>query len=452
MASTIKKKVNGHTYYLQPGFPPSEAHRIQLYEWARAALFPAIERRETLAGGLAVPSFPRSPLPLAYEAQGPYDRGMAWFNQQLSAIPQDPSLLFIRIHCAVWVGGTGEAFPALKRAFQSGGETVGGWALRNDLFQSFQADPRWQEIFRARLKSPIPMLASDLRRGQSTQHQIGHGQINPDLTRLGQGFIVLAQAPIASQPRERALHHPTAGQQLKSLGPLGTLHGLHHPTAPMERPIHQRSGIVPVCPQQPQPRKTMDQLGQHPARSLLIRHFRRMDHDGQQQTQGIDDEMPLPTGDLLPPIKTAFPSLLRGFDRLTVDAAGTGRGIPAGRLAHLGPQDLMDPFPRAIPPPAAEIVVNRPPGGKVARQHPPSTAAAQHIQEGVVDRPQADGTGSPPGFGGGQQGLQQSPFSVIQITRIAWIFHHLWSVPQRLPLFKHALRANSPRPGDEEDP
>jgi len=251
--------------------------------------------------------------------------------------------------------------------------------------------------------------------------------------------IVLAQPPIASQPRERALHYPTTGQHLKPFGPLGTLHGFQGPTAPLERPLDQRSVIVALRPQQPQPGEAMRQWGQHPACPLRIRHLRRMDHHGQQQTQGIDDEMAFPAGDLLPSVLPAVPSLFHSFDGLTVDAARTGSGIASFGLVHLGPQGLVDAFQGAILPPPTEIVVNGSPRGEVVGQHPPGTAAAQHIQEGIDDRPQVDGAGSASRFGGRQQGLQQGPLLVLQIGRVVLSFHKLRSIPQKLPLFKHAL-------------
>jgi hypothetical protein len=40
-----------------------------------------------------------------------------------------------------------------------------------------------------------------------------HRQIDDDLTRGGQGFIVLAEAPPAAQPAERTLHDPAVRQE-----------------------------------------------------------------------------------------------------------------------------------------------------------------------------------------------------------------------------------------------
>ena len=45
-----------------------------------------------------------------------------------------------------------------------------------------------------------------------------HRYMNPGLTSFWQGFIVLAQAPAPTQPRQGAFHYyPSAGQHLKAV-------------------------------------------------------------------------------------------------------------------------------------------------------------------------------------------------------------------------------------------
>ena len=46
-------------------------------------------------------------------------------------------------------------------------------------------------------------------------------------------------------------------------------------------------------------RKAASGLSQHPTGSIAILHAGRMHHDAQQQTEGIDEDVPLAAGDLL---------------------------------------------------------------------------------------------------------------------------------------------------------
>ena len=69
----------------------------------------------------------------------------------------------------------------------------------------------------------------------------------------------------------------------------------------------------------------LEQLrGRHP-----IIQPRTGDQQGKQQTQGIDQQMPLAPFNLLAAIIAALGTAYRRrFNRLAVDARGTGRGLP----------------------------------------------------------------------------------------------------------------------------
>ena len=48
----------------------------------------------------------------------------------------------------------------------------------------------------------------DLLMREACEQHAHHAQVDPDLTGGGQEFIVLAQAPVAPDPRNRALDNP----------------------------------------------------------------------------------------------------------------------------------------------------------------------------------------------------------------------------------------------------
>src|SRR5882762_6709370 len=101
---------------------------------------------------------------------------------------------------------------------------------------------------------------------------------------------------------------------------------------------------------------------------------------------------------LLRLVEAARPSRLRTLDGLAIDAAGAGRGLPPllrrgvdRAAADLLPQRGVEAFPGAILGPLGEVIVDRPPGTKIPRQHPPLTPRPVAVENPVHDRSQVDG-------------------------------------------------------------
>lgn len=52
-------------------------------------------------------------------------------------------------------------------------------------------------------------------------------------------------------------------------------------------------------------------------------------------------------------------------------------------LSDLQAQCLLQPFPRPVELPLAEVIVHRAPWGQVVRQHTPRAVAAQHVEYSI---------------------------------------------------------------------
>ena len=65
--------------------------------------------------------------------------------------------------------------------------------------------------------------------------------------------------------------------------------------------------IPAISPDQLQARKSSHQFRQDCIRSVPIRHIRRVDNDREDQSERVDDDMPLASLDLLAAIVTAQP-------------------------------------------------------------------------------------------------------------------------------------------------
>src|SRR5512135_2919497 len=89
-----------------------------------------------------------------------------------------------------------------------------------------------------------------LCRIKTSEHQMGHGQVDPRLARLLRPLVVLAQPTIPAQPRERPLHDPTPRQHLELLRltflRLGTDDQLENPAPSLLRPLRDSTVVDPI--------------------------------------------------------------------------------------------------------------------------------------------------------------------------------------------------------------
>jgi len=92
------------------------------------------------------------------------------------------------------------------------------------------------------------------------------------------------------------------GENFESHCCVRSFHNLQNPLTEFLRPFHQLSGIPAVCPDLLQARKTLDDPLQHQPRPVTILDIGRVDHAFKDQTQSIDNNMPLAPLDFLPRI------------------------------------------------------------------------------------------------------------------------------------------------------
>jgi len=98
---------------------------------------------------------------------------------------------------------------------------------------------------------------------ETPHHQVDHGNPDPRLGRLRQGFEVFAQPPRAIEPAKGAFDDPTPLQNLKSLGVPGTFHDHQSPLQHSRHPRHELARVPPVSPNKLQSRKAGDECPEH---------------------------------------------------------------------------------------------------------------------------------------------------------------------------------------------
>jgi len=123
------------------------------------------------------------------------------------------------------------------------------------------------------------------------------------LTRFVPVFVMLAQAPIIRQPRERPLDHPTLRQQLEPLHVVVPLDDLQDPLAARGDPGDQLPRVATVGPDPFHSRPRAGQLrpGEDQFGAVAVLNVRRMDHGRQHPPLRIHQDVPLDSGDFFSP-------------------------------------------------------------------------------------------------------------------------------------------------------
>ena len=133
----------------------------------------------------------------------------------------------------------------------------------------------------------------------------------------------------------------------------------------------------------------------------------------EHQTLGVYQEMPLSAFDLLPAVVAAlFSSYTCCLDRLAIHYRCAGLRVSLEAYPHSLAQSGVHPFPRSIQPPSSEIVVDGAPWWEVVWQKPPSTPAANEVEDGVKDLTQGVYSGPSRSFGSREMILEMCPLGV----------------------------------------
>ncbi len=149
-----------------------------------------------------------------------------------------------------------------------------------------------------------------------------HGQVNDCFAAVRERLVVLAQTTIPTEPRKRAFDDPTLGQNLEAGHIVAAFDDLQDPVAQFLCPLDQFPGVAPVGPNQLEPGELPDQFGQHQLGPIAILDVGRVHDDRQEQAQGVYDDVPLASLDLLAGVVAARPPFSAVFtDWLSMIAA-----------------------------------------------------------------------------------------------------------------------------------
>ena len=183
---------------------------------------------------------------------------------------------------------------------------------------------------------------------EPSEHQSGHRHLDQSLRRLGQELVVPAHPPVAHNPRDRALDHPTPGQHDQArriwrslfvrLHPhpssrrLDDLHRAHPSRCLIHSP--QSCRCSPYRPKLSPSAPTLRLAS--PIRASLhrdLRCVRSMDSHPDYQTFRIDEQMSLSSAGFLAAVVASCASFVGGLGLLwesMIAALGVG-SLPSTR-------------------------------------------------------------------------------------------------------------------------
>jgi hypothetical protein len=139
------------------------------------------------------------------------------------------------------------------------------------------------------------------------EHKLNHSHINKIFTAIHTSFIIFAQPTIPSQPSKRSLNYPTPWQHLEPFSPFIALYHLKHPATHLFNPLHQLTSVTSICPNQAQAWKLSFDLLKDPLGSISVLDRGGVNHHCQDQSQGVDQDVPLSTCNLFPRVIASRP-------------------------------------------------------------------------------------------------------------------------------------------------
>jgi len=146
----------------------------------------------------------------------------------------------------------------------------------------------------------------------------------------------------------------------------------------------------------------------------------RLEH----KTLRIDQDVALSALDLLAPVVASFlAAYAGGLHRLAIHAARTGPGIASETDPKPLSEGGVDPLPRPIDAPEAEVMVDGLPRRKVVGKKPPGAATTDDVEDGIEDLAGGVDLGTTGALRDGQIGLDDLPLLVGEVGSVCSSHH-----------------------------
>ncbi len=190
---------------------------------------------------------------------------------------------------------------------------------------------------------------------------------------------------------EEPLHDPPLGQHHEAAHVVTALDDRKDQRESGEAVGDEAAGVAAVAPDEFQPVVRVDDPREQGLRGGAVAGVRGGDHHGEQKSEGVDHGVSLAAVDQLAAIESAAVGADDGvgLDGLGVDHPGAGLRVPAGLLADLPAQPVVELGEQAVVAPAAEEGVDPVPRREVCGDRPPFGSVVDQVVDCVQYRPVA---------------------------------------------------------------
>ena len=148
---------------------------------------------------------------------------------------------------------------------------------------------------------------SDLLSMKAVKHEVYHGDADQGLTAFRQFFVVFAQAPVSPKPSKGSFDDPAVRQEFETLHVVASFDNLQNPTAQLLRPLDQFSRIAAIGPNEFQAGEEPHEFCEQQFGAVAVLNIRRVDHDADQEPQGVHGQVALAAFYFLPRVIAANP-------------------------------------------------------------------------------------------------------------------------------------------------
>ena len=260
--------------------------------------------------------------------------------------------------------------------------------------------------------------------GESTELNSYHCNIREGFGAGRTGFIVSHQTPVAHEPGECPLHHPSPRQWLEASRDVWPLNYLNFQSRPetLEPGGKRLPFIAAVHPDPPQPTAPTQYSFQQAVAAFSFRRAGRRDADAQQQPQRVHQDMPLASLDSLGGVVAHHARVGIGFNALAVENGRGGPRASSDLAAYKSSKTGVNTLPGSIADPFSKEMVYGFPWRKLERKQTPRNASLGQI-ENCIDHLSTVGRRTSGFLWRRQDGLEHGPLSIGKVGFINSGFH-----------------------------
>ena len=250
--------------------------------------------------------------------------------------------------------------------------------------------------------------------GKSGQHEADSGDVDHRLRRLHLELVVLAEAAVAPEPGQAALHDPSQAFDLERA--LAAAGDDQLPAVVPQQVAGQLAAFVPrVGHHGADGGEERAQAPEQTRTRLLVWYVRRLDPARDRQAQRVHQDVALAAPDQLVPVKAARAAALGRLRQLPVHDDERWARRPSRGNTRPSVHSPVQAHPGASILPRSEIVVDRAPGREVTWQQASLVARAQQLEDRVQHRAQAGRARASAGLRRWQQRRRDGPLCVAQV-------------------------------------